>query len=972
MRTTWCLARTQSTTTTTATTTTTTQRSTHAINSLDSASPRAPDLVLRGSIPKPVNQMYVQPSVRLPVTRRLGPDCHFTDRFEYLQRPIEPISLSYRDQESAYTVQNLATFNGSRQFFLNRVWHYHRFDQIRRPLRMHHPVLPQWLYYTERRRPAGSTMVTDKATSTASAKSTPPSSGQEPVNPQDSTPESQGSSIRLYRVWQGGSSSQGSGQSDTLVRVKGKPELLYDSSLHSANQSYFHEIRLCPTNPSLFAVVYKRYKDFRTLVNEHQTMVYKIDEQTSQATMVINVLNTGDVIWNPNGKSVFVIKNAEDETGKKFLYTSTYSPEGTQVVWCPLTDADGRSIHPDFVKKGQPVTFPVNYWDLRIDSNQGQLFIVKNRPDTGEPIIYNGPLAATSDSALQKFAHLAANETITYLRVFKNHLVVFGVREGSSFVRIFDLLLPQSCDIPSVDHPLPEKYVTIHPAVDLAYDSDILQFYCESPLSDIHLVEFDMRTQKTNFIEGPTITGFDRSRYEVAMEYAPAKEDGVKIPMLLVKQANEQYPGPRPTLVHSNGAYGQIMPLVFEPENIMLLQRGWNLAYPFIRGGGECGQKWYEGGVRERKDVAARDLIQCAKHLIAEGHAEPGLMGLNCIKGGGFVGGIAVQKRPHQFRAVTMDTPLVDPYPLTAKLDPMAAAPERVEYGDPPAELADLKRPSQNRNQSWSRSQGQRRGAELPVPSVFQQVLNLTPYYRLQDVNGQGNLRQPPPGAAMASPVSPKLQRTDFRVPPPGLHLKRQRLVEISQTIVPKAIAPLDYQTAMHGRGKRNPANQLIRIPRSLLEPTQETQDTAKWPTMFIHTDYPQNLDFPHHRPVTEYSQVLKWMACLRSSIFLHRSGPIKRTHGEMGLKKTPETITTTTEQVVDPTTVAAGEKSPRVNIANPEKFEAGTQRLYLLAGRLHRTDRVGARFAMPQLNRTSALAMLVNEIEYHASCKSN
>ena len=72
-----------------------------------------------------------------------------------------------------------------------------------------------------------------------------------------------------------------------------------------------------------------------------------------------------------------------------------------------------------------------------------------------------------------------------------------------------------------------------------------------------------------------------------------------------------------PPSAHSAGAYGSAFDAEWDSDAIALLDRGFIYAIAAVRGGGELGQFWYEGGRGMAKNNTFADTIAAARHLIA-------------------------------------------------------------------------------------------------------------------------------------------------------------------------------------------------------------------------------------------------------------------------------------------------------------------------------------------------------------------
>eukprot|EP00210_Caulerpa_lentillifera_P000862 g833.t1 len=181
----------------------------------------------------------------------------------------------------------------------------------------------------------------------------------------------------------------------------------------------------------------------------------------------------------------------------------------------------------------------------------------------------------------------------------------------------------------------------------------------------------------------PVLGGFDEAKYASDRKYAVA-EDGTEIPISLIYRSDlNLQTGSNPVLLHVYGSYGTSLDLTFSNARLSLLDRGFIIAHAHVRGGGDLGRDWHDQGKLLQKLTSHEDTITCANYLIEKEYCNPTTLCIHGCGAGGTTVAAVVNRRPDLFRAVILETPLLDI--LTSMSDttlPMARE-ELEEWGDP-------------------------------------------------------------------------------------------------------------------------------------------------------------------------------------------------------------------------------------------------------------------------------------------------
>jgi len=181
------------------------------------------------------------------------------------------------------------------------------------------------------------------------------------------------------------------------------------------------------------------------------------------------------------------------------------------------------------------------------------------------------------------------------------------------------------------------------------------------------------------------VEGYDPADYETHRYWVDAS-DGARIPLSVVRRRDLDEPAP--LLLNGYGSYEVSLDPVFSITRVSLLERGIAFAIAHVRGGGELGRAWYEGGRLANKRNTFTDFIACADHLVDRGITTPDTLAASGGSAGGLLMGAVANLRPDLFRAIVAEVPFVDC--LTTILDPSLplTITEWDEWGDPGADPA--------------------------------------------------------------------------------------------------------------------------------------------------------------------------------------------------------------------------------------------------------------------------------------------
>lgn len=303
--------------------------------------------------------------------------------------------------------------------------------------------------------------------------------------------------------------------------------------------------------------------------------------------------------------------------------------------------------------------------------------------------LYCADIERTSRSDWRPVLRPDSGETIESIEAFRHHTVITRRRGSRLWLEFTDLRDGKRRRINPEQSP---------GAVELednpAFDTQKFRVSFTSPIRGERIFELGGESGKAQLLwEEDAGESYEADDYACVRLWART-HDGELIPISLKYRRSARRPGGSPCLLRVYGSYEEIEDLEFDTDQLGLLDAGVMLGIAHVRGGGEKGRRWYEGGRKENKQNAIDDYLQCVAYLERGGWVSPGAVMAWTESAGAVVAGAALNQKPGAFAGAICEVPFVDM--ICSLLDeelPTTLA-DRDEFGDPtnPEELEFLKK----------------------------------------------------------------------------------------------------------------------------------------------------------------------------------------------------------------------------------------------------------------------------------------
>ena len=133
--------------------------------------------------------------------------------------------------------------------------------------------------------------------------------------------------------------------------------------------------------------------------------------------------------------------------------------------------------------------------------------------------------------------------------------------------------------------------------------------------------------------------------YESTQIFYTSK-DGTKVPMIITHKKGLELNGKNPTILYGYGGFNVNLTPGFSIINAVWMEQGGVYAVPNLRGGGEYGKKWHEGGIQTKKQNVFDDFIAAAEYLIENNYTSSEYLAIRGGSNGGLLVGATMTQRP--------------------------------------------------------------------------------------------------------------------------------------------------------------------------------------------------------------------------------------------------------------------------------------------------------------------------------------
>jgi prolyl oligopeptidase len=408
--------------------------------------------------------------------------------------------------------------------------------------------------------------------------------------------------------------------------------------------------------------------------------VWKVrDIATGQdASDEVRWVKFGGASWTKDGKGFFYSRFAEPKPGEdlkaanknqKICYHALGTPQSQdklvyerndQPEWYlvgNVTD-DGKYLiiavepgakvenglfYKDLSNPDAPVVELLNKFDSQYEfvDNDGPIFFVKSNLDAPRGRVWAID-TARPDRANWKEIIPQTTDALTGVSSVGGKLFASYLHDAQTRVRLYDLSGKWEKDL---------ELPGIGTAGGFAGKrKDTETFYSFTSFTTPGAIyRYDIPSGKSELYKKPTVD-FNPDNYVTEQVFVTSK-DGSRIPMFITHKKGLKRDGTNATLLYGYGGFNISLTPTFSVGNLVWMEMGGVYALANLRGGGEYGEDWHQGGMKLKKQNVFDDFISAGEWLIKNKYTSSKKLAIQGGSNGGLLVGACMTQRPDLFGA---------------------------------------------------------------------------------------------------------------------------------------------------------------------------------------------------------------------------------------------------------------------------------------------------------------------------------
>ncbi len=307
------------------------------------------------------------------------------------------------------------------------------------------------------------------------------------------------------------------------------------------------------------------------------------------------------------------------------------------------------------------------------------LFYLRTNKNAKNFRVVTAPVADPSPARWTELVPHRLAVNVADIDLFRDFAVVTERAGGLPQLTVLDL---QGGGLPE-RIPFPEPAYTVALDRNPEFATSTIRLRYQSLVTPNSVYDYDPGQNSLTLRKRTEVLGgYDPANYTSEWTHAAAP-DGTQIPVSLVYRKGTRLDGSSPLLLYGYGSYGAPLAVSFNASRLSLLDRGVIYAQAHIRGGGDLGEPWHDGGKMLAKRTTFTDFIAAGDYLVAQGYTTHERMAIRGASAGGLLIGAVVNLRPDLARVAILEVPFVDVINTMLDASLPLTVQEYLEWGNP-------------------------------------------------------------------------------------------------------------------------------------------------------------------------------------------------------------------------------------------------------------------------------------------------
>ncbi len=232
-----------------------------------------------------------------------------------------------------------------------------------------------------------------------------------------------------------------------------------------------------------------------------------------------------------------------------------------------------------------------------------------------------------------------------------DHFVATYLQDAHSMVRVLDM---QGRRVREIDLP---GIGSVQGLEGSRKESETFYSYT-SFTTPPTIYRYDVATGNSTLCRQPKVA-FNPDDY-VTEQVFYNSTDGTRVPMFITFKKGLQKNGQNPTYLYGYGGFNISITPRFSVSTLVWMEMGGIYAVANLRGGGEYGKMWHEGGMKLQKQNVFDDFHAAGEYLVKQRYTSSSKLAIGGASNGGLLVGACLTQRPELYAAAVPSVGVLD------------------------------------------------------------------------------------------------------------------------------------------------------------------------------------------------------------------------------------------------------------------------------------------------------------------------